>query len=79
MTKGRKMGFYMNSDLAERLENLKGARVLLKRHDAVGNPYMDEIRVPSNPQTAIRSGLDLFLDLAERQAVIDETQHTKED
>lgn len=73
MAQGRKFGLYMNKELSERLENLKGQRVLVKRNDALGEPYMDEIRIPSSPQEAARRGLELFLDLAESQAVIDET------
>lgn len=75
---GRKLGLYLNKDLSERLEKLKGQRVLVRRDDALGNPYTDEIKIPKSPQEAARLGLELFLDLAESQSVIDETKQKKE-
>jgi len=79
MVHKQKLGLYMNKEISERFENLTGARILVRRNDALGNPYMDEIRVPSSPQVAARRGLELLLDLAESQAIIDETTHkTKE-
>lgn len=78
MPKGRKLGLYLNKEISERFEKLKHSRVLVRRNDALGEPYMDEIRIPSSPQEAARRGLELFLDLAESQAVIDETNIDKE-
>lgn len=74
MAKGKRFGLYLNADYMDELENLKGTAILIQKEDAVGNPFVQEIRIPSDTQAAVRTGLDVLFSLAKAQRIIDTTQ-----